>query len=76
MSQSTTVNEPDYPGQRLGLPAVGRGSLASWRSRIGALLLDWAVCMVVAAGFFGSAVLTGSGWRSWMILTVRLQMRP
>src|SRR4029450_5180165 len=62
-------NEP-YPGERLGLPRVGRGSLASWRSRIAALIADWAACMAIAVGFFGSGVLTGSGWRAWMILAV------
>jgi uncharacterized RDD family membrane protein YckC len=59
-----------YPGQRLGLPREGRGSLASWQARIGALIIDWAACMVVAIGLFGSGVITGSGWRAWMILTV------
>jgi uncharacterized RDD family membrane protein YckC len=59
-----------YPGERLGLPRVGRGSLASWRSRIAALIADWAASMAIAVGFFGSGVLTGSGWRAWMILTV------
>ena len=59
-----------YPGQALGLPAEGRGSLASWRSRVAALALDWAACMAVAVGFFGSTVLTGCGWRAWMILAI------
>jgi uncharacterized RDD family membrane protein YckC len=59
-----------YPGERLGLPRVGRGSLASWRSRVAALTVDWAASMAIAVGFFGSGVLTGSGWRAWMILTV------
>ncbi len=70
--QGKTPERPDetYPGQRLGLPPDGRGSLASWRSRIAALLLDWAACMIIAIALFGSAVLTGSGWRSWMILTL------
>jgi len=58
------------PGRSLGLPAQGRGSLASWRSRITALVLDWAACMAVAVGLFGTGVLTGGGWRAWMILTV------
>jgi uncharacterized RDD family membrane protein YckC len=58
-----------YPGQALGLPAEGRGSLASWRSRVAALILDWAACMAIAVGLFGSPVLTGGGWRAWMILT-------
>jgi uncharacterized RDD family membrane protein YckC len=34
------------------------------------LIIDWAASMAVAVGFFGSAVLTGGGWRAWMILTV------
>lgn len=59
-----------YPGQGLGLPATGRGSLASWSGRVGALVLDWAASMAVAVGFFGSEVLTGSGWQAWMILAV------
>jgi len=59
-----------YPGERLGLPRVGRGSLASWRSRVAALIVDWAASMAIAVGFFGSGVLTDSGWRAWMILTV------
>lgn len=31
----------DYPGQRLGLPDDGPGSIARWGRRIGALALDW-----------------------------------
>ena len=63
------VAEEPYPGQRLGLPAEGHGSLATWRARIAALLLDWAVCMGVAVLLFGPGVITGSGWRAWMTLT-------
>ena len=62
------VAEEPYPGQRLGLPAAGHGSLATWRARIAALLLDWAVCMGVAVLLFGPGVITGSDWRAWMIL--------
>lgn len=57
-----------YPGQRLGLPESGRGSLAGWRARVAALLLDWAASMAVAVGLFGTEVLTGSGWQAWMTL--------
>lgn len=59
-----------YPGRRVGLPATGRGSVASWGSRIGALLIDWGACMVVAIGLFGPGVMTGGGWRAWMTLTL------
>jgi uncharacterized RDD family membrane protein YckC len=68
-SQVGHENE-EYPGSGLGLPRVGRGSLASWQARVAALVLDWAACMAVAVGFFGRGVLTGGGWRAWMILTV------
>lgn len=64
-----TAAEP-YPGQRLGLPAEGRGSLASWRARIAALIVDWAASMLLAVGLFGPTVVTGSGWQAWMTLAV------
>ena len=57
-----------YPGERIGLPPDGRGSLASWGARILALCIDWAVCMAVAVVLFGSEVLTGNGWRAWAVL--------
>jgi RDD family len=69
-SPNTAAASEAYPGERLGLPPEGRGSLASWRARVGALIIDWAACMAIAVGFFGSGVLTGGGWRAWMILTV------
>ena len=62
--------EEAYPGEQLGLPEVGRGSLAPWRARVAAILLDWAACMAIAIAFFGTGVLTERGWRSWMILAL------
>lgn len=59
-----------FPGERLGLPQTGRGSVASWMSRITALVLDWAASMLIAVLIFTPGVLTESGWRSWMILVV------
>lgn len=59
-----------YPGETLGLPETGRGSLASWRARVAALILDWAASMALAVILFGTGVLHEAGWRSWMILTV------
>ena len=66
------VAEEPYPGQRLGLPATGHGSLATWGARIGALIIDWAICMVVAVALFGTGVVTGGGWRAWMTLATFL----
>ena len=65
---TTDAVPQQYPGERLGLAPEGRGSLATWRSRVAALLLDWAVSMAVAVGLFGTAVMTGSGWQAWMVL--------
>jgi uncharacterized RDD family membrane protein YckC len=62
------VADEPYPGQRLGLPAKGHGSLATWGVRIGALVLDWAVCTGVAVALFGTGVMTGGGWRAFMTL--------
>jgi uncharacterized RDD family membrane protein YckC len=62
------VADESYPGQRLGLPARGHGSLASWGARIGALLLDWAVCTGAAVALFGTRVVTGRGWPAFMTL--------
>ncbi len=59
-----------YPGQSLGLPESGRGSLASWRARFAALIVDWATSMGVAVWIFGTGVLREGGWRAWMILAV------
>jgi uncharacterized RDD family membrane protein YckC len=71
VAEKTTVDDAEgYPGQRLGLPEAGQGSLASWRARIGALVVDWAVSMAVAVLLFGRGVMTEGGWQGWMILAV------
>jgi len=42
--------------------------LAAWGARIGALLLDWAVCTGVALAFFGTGVMTERDWRGFVTL--------
>ena len=59
-----------YPGQSLGLPNHGRGSLAGWWARIGAMVGDWAASMVLAVGIFGIGVVVGDDWRTFMILAI------
>ena len=66
----TAERQEDWPGQGLGLPEKGRGSLATWRSRVTALVLDWAISMVVAWAICGIGALRGSDWQSFMILAV------
>lgn len=45
--------ELGYPGQRLGLPESGAGSIARFGRRIGALTVDWLSALVIA-GFIRS----------------------
>ena len=44
-------------GARLGLPETGRGSLAPVSRRVGALVVDWALCMLVGYLLFDGAPL-------------------
>lgn len=37
-----------YPGQRLGLPEMGPGSVARFGRRAAALFIDWGACLLVA----------------------------
>ncbi|CAL4859679.1 RDD family protein [Microbacterium sp. MM2322] len=43
----------DYPGERLGRPATGRGSIGRPGRRIGALFIDYAAATILATAFFG-----------------------
>lgn len=66
----TDASSDAYPGASLELPQSGRGALASWWSRIAALVLDWGASMIVATFLFGVGVLRDGGWRAWMVLAV------
>lgn len=67
---STPADAAAYPGRSIGLPATGPGSLATWRARVAALIVDWAASMAVATGAFGVEVVRGHGWRIWMTYAV------
>lgn len=66
----TADRREQWPGQGLGLPESGRGSLASWGSRITALVLDWGMSMILAWALFGIGALRGNDWRAFTILGV------
>jgi uncharacterized RDD family membrane protein YckC len=57
----------DHPGQRLGRPAEGAGSVASFGRRLVALVVDWAACVLIAQG-----LLSDVGPRELMALVVLL----
>lgn len=42
-----------YPGERLGLPASGAGSVGRLGRRIGALLIDYVAATIIATAFLG-----------------------
>lgn len=41
-----------YRGQQLGLPQEGPGAIAPLGRRFGAVIVDWALCMLIAYGLF------------------------
>ena len=51
-SKQQAASSEYYAGQQFGLPEFGRGSVAGWSRRFGALLIDWIVCSVIAIAFF------------------------
>ena len=40
------------PGQQLGLPETGAGSVARIGRRLGALVIDWLLCTLIASAAF------------------------
>ncbi|MDP5226180.1 MULTISPECIES: RDD family protein [Arthrobacter] len=46
-----------YPGERLGLPETGPGSLGRAGRRILAICIDWGLCLLISNAFFG-----GNSW--------------
>jgi uncharacterized RDD family membrane protein YckC len=51
-NQQAATGDEFFPGQNLGLPEFGPGSIAGWSRRLGALLIDWLLCSVVTIAFF------------------------
>ncbi|MER5494207.1 RDD family protein [Streptomyces sp. NPDC002454] len=52
-----------YRGQQLGLPETGPGSIARPGRRLGALAVDWALCLLIAYGLItGGYTQVTSNW--------------
>ena len=58
---AVTSDAQSYPGQRLGLPMTGTGSIARPGRRVGALFIDYGAAYLIS-GFFG--------WDALAILTI------
>lgn len=61
MSGPDTSHISKYPGERLGLPETGPGSIARAGRRILALIIDWALCMLIGYFLFQGAALATLG---------------
>ncbi|MCA2243046.1 RDD family protein [Mycobacterium sp. WUMAC-067] len=64
-----------YPGEKLGLPQSGPGSLARMGRRLGALTIDWLIALGLAAlamrfGWFPEAALATAELVIWFVLGV------
>ena len=64
-----------YPGERLGLPENGPGSLAPLGRRLGALMIDWLISYGLAAlalrvGVFSEQALATAVLAIWFVLGV------
>lgn len=70
MSDARTPSAPleqSYPGERLGLPENGPGSVAGWLRRGAALTVDWIACLLVASVAFGYQWIGGTpGEQGWV----------
>jgi uncharacterized RDD family membrane protein YckC len=66
----STAIEQGWPGERLGLPERGSGSVAGWGRRLLALVADWLLSMLAAGAFVGTNVWSGGGAGAWAPLTV------
>ncbi len=47
-----TGDKSEYPGERLGLPRSGHGMVAGVGRRLGALVIDWVMCEIIAIALF------------------------
>jgi hypothetical protein len=46
------ADKTEYPGERLGLPRSGHGMVAGVGRRLGALVIDWLMCEIIAIALF------------------------
>jgi uncharacterized RDD family membrane protein YckC len=61
-----------YPGQRLGLAETGAGSVAGVGRRLGALLIDWLMCEIIAWTVFHNQYLTSAVFAAEVYLLTAL----
>lgn len=63
--------QPGYPGAGLGMPPTGPGSMSRLGPRVIAVLIDWLLCSVIAAGLLGYHFDgTGNRWAPLLVFFV------
>ncbi|WP_427894994.1 RDD family protein [Kribbella sp. GL6] len=63
-----------YPGNRLGLPEEGSGSVGTWGRRLLALLVDWLLAGLIASALTGRPMWAGGNNYSLMHTTAFFAM--
>lgn len=63
------------PAGRAGLPREGRGAVARFGRRFGALVVDWVACLLVSSVFFrepgnSTPLVNGNSWATLAIFVV------
>lgn len=66
------MTSPAYQGASLGLPRSGPGAVAPLGRRVLAVLLDWSLCQLIAAGLLGMQWGRVSGPEAFLPLAVFL----
>ncbi|MER7763882.1 RDD family protein [Streptomyces sp. NPDC097619] len=62
-----------YPGERMGLPQEGPGSVARFGRRLGALAIDWIACQLIAYGLITRGDMGNAGeWTLGVFLLMSL----
>jgi len=61
LSGPDTSHISKYPGERLGLPESGPGSIARAGRRILAICIDWLLCLLISQFLFDGAALATIG---------------
>ena len=51
-ARSGLAGDSDWPGRKLGLPALGARSVGRMGRRLAAILIDWAIAVTISAVFF------------------------
>ncbi|MCK0173420.1 MULTISPECIES: RDD family protein [Mycobacteriaceae] len=65
----------EYPGQRLGLPPEGPGSIARFGRRVGAMIIDWLIAyglaaLATAVGVISVATMSTAILLIWFVIGV------